>query len=228
MTLQQNDKVSNKSADPFETGDAWRQFLSLESSMKEFVDYVPLDRRNRHVFSPKLGTILISAATQVEATFKAIIKSNYVDGDTTVNQRQLKAARKAIQKGKSNLQHYRAVLEPYFLLSKRRVTIGQYPTVYRRTYPFRQFRIERAPVWWERYNLVKHSYYDNIKQATLRTTFSALVALFLIQVMHLTHRKTLVDMGVIKSGHKDLQIPGLTRGALKELVSSSPRQIPGC
>lgn len=213
------------STNPFVTGEAWRHFLSLEKSLGEFVEYVPLDRRNQNVFSPRLGTILIGACTQIESTFKAIINANYLDNDKSVDGTKLQATRKAIQKGKGNLNQYRDLLEPYFLLSKRKVTIRQPFKVYKRTYPFKKSGYRKAPSWWKSYTDLKHSFYDNIRQATLRRVFLAVGALFLIQIMHLDHRKILIDLGVIKSGRTDSQVEGLSPLILTEVLSSSPREI---
>ncbi len=218
-------KIDKESIDPFERGEAWRQFLSLESSLRQFVDYVPLNYRNRNVFSPKLGEILISAAIQVEATFKAIIESNYLDNDKIIDRTKLEAARNAIHGGAGNLDRYRSILEPYFMLSKRKVTIRQRPRTYRTTNPFLKFRIGKRPSWWESYNLIKHSFYENIEEATMGRTFSAVAGLFLIHVMHLTHRKTLVDLDVIKSGNREFGLEGFARPALARVVCSSPRRI---
>jgi len=95
---------------------------------------------------------------------------------------------------------------------------AQRPKVYMKTFPFKKFRQDRPLIWWKSYTDLKHSFYANIRQATLRRVFSAVSALFVIQIMHLSHRITLLDLGVIKS-------EGLTRKALLGLLTS-PRNIP--
>src|SRR2546425_11039109 len=115
---------------PFRNGDAWRQFQSLEKSLHEFIEYVPLVYRNRNVSSPKLASILVSASIQTEAVFKAIINSDYAEQDSIVNRKALKEARAAIRINKGNIKHYRAVVEPLFSLSKRRVIIWKRPEIY--------------------------------------------------------------------------------------------------
>ncbi len=210
---------------PFRNGDAWRQFQSLEKSLHEFIEYVPLLYRNRNVSSPKLATILMSASIQTEAVFKAIINSDYVEHDSMVKRKALKEARAAIRTNRGNIRLYRVVLEPLFSLSKRRVIIWKRPEIYRRAYPYLKFRLGKSPRWWDIYNDVKHSFYENASKATLRWTFSALAALFVIHVMHLEHRETLVKLNVIRSVKKEDKSSSLSDTDLTRLISSAPRDL---
>jgi len=99
------------------------------------------------------------------------------------------------------------------------------PRAYRRIRPFSRLRTGESPRWWGSYNLVKHSFYENIREATLQRTIAALGALFLIQVLHPGHRPTLVDLNVIRSGNREYDTSGFARPALKKVLLSSPRKI---
>ncbi len=219
-------KKRSRSPDPFANGDAWRQFLSLEGSLAEFVEYVPLAYRNRNVFSPKLGTILVSASMQTEATFKAIINSRYVENDPNVRHEALLKARAAIRGDSGNIKLYRNVLEPLFWLSRRRVVIWQRPRIYRQVKPFFTFSFGKSPLWWGVHNDVKHSFYQNARKATLRRVFEAVAALFLIQVMHLEHRETLVKLNVIQSRLIENRSTSLPHSELAALLGAFPRELP--
>jgi len=219
-------KSSVTPADPFLTGEAWRHFLSLESTLSNFVEYVPLDTHNRKVFSPKLGSILLSAATQIEATFKAIIRSSYLESDDNIDRGKLRTTRRNIENNNTiTINDYKELLNRYFHLSRRKVVIRQPGKIYKQTRPFLRFGVSKTPIWWTSHNRVKHSFYDNIRHATFQRTFTAVAALFLVHVMHLNHRNVLVDLGVIRSGRKGSKVSGFDPSYLKQLVHSSPRKI---
>ena len=111
------------------------------------------------------------------------------------------------------------------MLSKREVVIRQRPTVYMQIYPYKKFRQDKPLIWWKSYTDLKHSIYDNIRQATMRRTFSAVAALFLIQLMHLPQRYLLIDLGIVRGGHKDLEIRDYSKSYLKELLANPSLQI---
>lgn len=224
LTSRQSKNHSENLPDPFVTGDAWRYYLSLERSLADFIDNVPLDRQNDHVFSPRLGAIIISASTQIEATFKAIIACKALDIDENIDKLKLERARNAIERNASNLNHYREVLEPHLLLSKRVVSIKQPPRVFREVKPFWTFAAGKQPHWWKTYTDLKHSFYSNVKEATLKSTLLSVAALFLVQLMHIEHRRLLLDLEVIRGVDREYGI-GPNKQTVATALCSSPREI---
>ncbi len=213
-------KANSGSVNAFMSGDVWRSFVSLENELGEFIEFVPLEKRNQNVFSPRLGTILMSSCVQIEALFKSIINSPFLDREKSIAHDKLNEMRQGIARQRGNLAQYREVLEPCLLLSKRKVTIREFPKVYKVVSPFRLFEKMKAPTWWKSYTQVKHSFYENIREATLRRTITAVAALLVMELMHPDNRKVMVDMGMIKSGFRGSQEHVFARPFLKELICS--------
>lgn len=181
---------------------AIESFLELERRFGEFVRSVPIAPEHNRVHSPLLASILLDACSLIETVLKSTMDNARYNGINNI--RNIRNMRYAQTRPFLNIVHLRTVFRPDMFYTK--------PVWYlprgESSFPWYQWRSQNAqPRWWNEYNAVKHSRFDNCQRATLLTTLHALKGLFLVLTQSLEFRGRLVERGIIRA--KDLMMQQL-------------------
>ena len=198
---------------------AWDGFLELEDRFALFLRAVPPRSEHSRVHSPALASLLLDGCSLIETTLKSTMDNARYNGITNIAQHR--ASRYSAAPPYLNIGHLRQVFRADSFYAK--------PVWYlpggNRSFPWYVWRKAAGnPTWWASYNNVKHSRFDNARQATLGTTMHAMKALFLVLVQSLEFRGRLVERGVIRGA--GLTVAQLSADAVNweplPTVSTSP------
>ena len=90
--------------------------------------------------------------------------------------------------------------------------------------PFQQFSRGKSPVWWRKYNDVKHTWSSSLEQANMDTVLNSLAGAFLLNAVHYPSIKHLWKMGdcefVIGTG-TGLAVQYLPEKVVDELLTNA-------
>ncbi len=172
---------------------AWDGFRDLEDRFAAFLRAVPPTPEHNPVHSPALASLLLDGCSLVETVLKSTMDNARYNGIANIAQHR--ARRYAAVPPYLNIGDLRRVFRADSFYSK--------PVWYRpggnRSFPWYVWRNTAGnPTWWASYNNVKHSRFDNAREATLGTTMHSMKALFLVLVQSLEFRARLVERGVIR------------------------------
>jgi hypothetical protein len=172
---------------------AIESFLELERRFEEFVRVVPIAREHHRVHSPVLASILLDACSLLETVLKSSMDNPRYDGIADIA--SIRAKRYSQTPPYLNIGDLKKVFRPDMFYAK--------PVWYlprgESSLPWYIWRNATGqPKWWNAYNAVKHSRFQNASHATLLTTHHALKALFLALVQSLDFRGRLIERGLLR------------------------------
>ncbi|MES2837655.1 MAG: hypothetical protein V4667_09040 [Bacteroidota bacterium] len=163
---------------PFSSGETYEQYQIIEKDFIDFINVVPLAEEHYSVHSPFLRDIIIRACVQIEIFFKEWAKSNCTMDNTNP---LLKKYNKTDKKSKELKGERNWTFKDYYCF-KQDVEHGDSSIKVRvldiDIFPFENWTEEKPPFWWESYNSIKHSGFDNKKHSTLKNALYSLAALF--------------------------------------------------
>jgi hypothetical protein len=183
-------------------GLSWSIFRDLEDKVIASNQFVDLAENNLKVFSREFVNLLFQICTNVEATFRGMLYSHYLDSNkkAIAAREKDKDAKAAKDKGQRvyqlNITDYRAVFENFYKLSSCEVIIAP-RSIRLSSVPYQEFP-KKSPAWWQVYNEVKHDLAGNFEEATLKRVLDSLAGLFLLNVIHLDARNFLIENKVLK------------------------------
>lgn len=179
---------------------SWEQYLILERNFIEYLNYVPLSPSHYNVWSFQLGSLLIDIGSVVDSFFKNSIFSTRLDHLPEIQE---------IRKHNLKMPVYRDVFENFSGLSSKSVYELRNT---KKLFPFEEWKMGKAPFWWDSYNKVKHDRFKNHQKATLKSTLYALCGLFLLNVVYYDTISYLIDIDVVKT-------MGTAKGRIKDLLN---------
>lgn len=179
---------------PFETGKAWFMYSRLERDFLDTVSYVALDTAHSKVWSERFGELLTRTGDLIDSSFRLMINSKSLDGESTVQ--TLRAKISAKQKKNANwfpdIRDFRVTFDPVFQLSSVEVEAGYGLNNYGKLQPFADFN-KHGPSWWKPYDKVKHQIFEEMEnEATLQNSINALAAFFALNILHKESQRYLV------------------------------------
>jgi len=179
---------------------AIESFLDLERRFEAFVRAVPIAPEHNRVHSPLLASILLDACSLLETVLKSSMDNGRYNGIKDIKDIRLK--RYAENPPYLNIGHLRAVFKADMFYSKPVWYLPRGET----SRPWYVWRNQSGhPSWWNAYNSIKHSRFENAPKATLLTTLHALKGLFLVLVQSLEFRLRLIDRGLIRCAGVGIQ-----------------------
>ena len=144
----------------------WNYFLALERDMEVVARYVEFAAPNFQVYSIELAHLLFAAASEVDVVSKLL------------------CSQIAPSAPRSNINAYKAVLLRALPdLPTSQVLIPRYGLTLT---PWEEWSGADNPLWWRRYNNVKHERDLHFGEATLKHALNALGALLLVTFHHYT------------------------------------------
>jgi hypothetical protein len=172
---------------------AIESFLELERRFEEFVRVVPIAPEHNRVHSPVLASILLDSCSLLETVLKSSMDNSRYNG--IANIAAIRAKRYSQTPPYLNIGDLRTVFRPDMFYVK--------PVWYlprgESSFPWYAWRRANGhPSWWDAYNSVKHSRFQNAPQATLMKTLHALKGLFLALVQALEFRDRIIDRGLLR------------------------------
>jgi hypothetical protein len=212
----------------FEKGLAWTLYKHMETDFVDYLDYVPYTTDNEGVYSPRLIGLLLEICSYIDSVFKAMAEYQAFKNDVfcrEIVRRELKrdqtkkdltqeprsTAASELEKEIRNLPAmtlYCEAFEKLYSLSSNNGSLliakvgWEEPRKQANQKPFQSFsspgKEKRDPEWWGKYNAVKHTWHNSIKEAKLRNVLSALAAAFLLNAVHLPSLRSLNEMGLVK------------------------------
>jgi hypothetical protein len=175
----------------FQEGYNWYTYRNLEDDLLESSKHVAIDDLNDETWSEKLANLLILTGSAVDSFFRDMQDCPYINTDPyfTKVQKQIKKHRKKYR-GKRDwtIDHFREAYEPIYELSKNRVKISSGLGLHEEITPFEDFDTSSIPDWWTQYNGLKHTYYSNLRNATLSNVLHALSGLLVLNSLHLCNQ----------------------------------------
>jgi len=180
--------------DPFETGKAWFMYSKLERDFLDTASYVALDIAHSKVWSERFGELLTRTGDLVDSSFRLMITSKSLDGESIV---QTLRAKMATEQNKNanwfpDIRDFGETFDPIFQLSSLEVEAGYGLTSYGKLHPFMDFN-KQSPSWWKPYNKVKHEIFEEMEnEATLENSINALAAFFILNILHKESQRYLV------------------------------------
>jgi hypothetical protein len=138
----------------------WSQYRLLQQDFLSYLDYIHPSTDNFATFSSRLLAFIRSVGSKVDSACKKIIVSPSPN-DT-------------------NMKHWREYLEEKFKISRVCLPVPVFHTYIR---PFREFELDKSPIWWQAFTNLKHHRDDCFLEATLENGLNALGGLFLLNVI---------------------------------------------
>lgn len=156
-------------------------FHQIETRLKDFLDYVPLNFDLLNVYSLKLITTILEIGPGIIDSFDLAVfhcgrrRINEHLGDIQESREKLLEKEKKLRKKNKSLtfNDYYSFLDTHGSPRLNHATIrlrhlGAYIKPFERVHP----------EWWQSHNLLKHDKYNNLKKATLQNALKASSALF--------------------------------------------------
>ena len=162
-------------------------YLLIQKDMLDVFDYVSGSDVNLRTHSFRIHELIIRACIEVEANFKAILRSNGYS-----------------KTGSYTVFDFQKV-EPTHYLSGYRVKIPYWHGNQSVRQPFGSFRLASdqatpSPAWYQAYNATKHDRHENFEQANLEVMIDAVAGLaVLLAAQYLTEDYSPVSPGLAAS-----------------------------
>lgn len=190
----------------------WEEdYKPLEHEFLEYLKYVPLTKDHEKVWSLKLANQLLLIGSSIDSFFKcakASLRANLIDyylnsimyngiaytADDFESESEFNA--KLLNDAKPNMAIYRSIFQDYYYLSDKSVYVLR---INQEIKPFDEWGEGKSPEWWRIYRDLKHSRFENKKEATLKIVLEALSALFLLNIYHIDNRSYLINNKTIRS-----------------------------
>ena len=163
-------------------GYSWAAYKSIEEDMMRVTEHVPLETRQYGAYSFKLTDIIIRSCSHIDSLFKDIIRNQDFSGHP--NQQKITECKGILgdRRGRMlTIADYIEIFAEYLNLAPIEVFIRRN---YDQIKPFKEFENlnlgDKIPTWWRAYNDLKHDFYSNINQGTLKNALASLSALFVL------------------------------------------------
>lgn len=145
----------------------WKQYIMLEKEFRKTINYVALDTINFGTYSDAYVKLLIQIGSEVDIVSKALCE-------------EINNASKV-----QNIEQYRLEIVSHFP-DFYNVIVKSEENDYT---PWDSWQMSSSPVWWKKYNAVKHNrnanedgVKENYKYANLENTINALAGLYQIEI----------------------------------------------
>ncbi len=138
----------------------WYYFLTLDSDLDNISRYVDFDKANFKTFSIEFVRIILAAGSEIDVTSKIFCE---------------KIAPGKLKK-EPNINYYREIItNKYPQLSSMKITIPKYQIDLN---PWEKWQGNENPLWWRKYNDIKHQRHQMYQEANLENTLNAVAGLF--------------------------------------------------
>ena len=158
----------------------WNYFLALEDDLIKVSRYIEFSKKNFGTYSIELAHLFIASSSEVDVIAKGIC--NYLD--TNSNPQNINEYKAIITKGIPGFSS-EIVYVPRFGLTLT---------------PWTNWSGTQNPLWWRKYNNVKHQRDDHFEDASLKHALNSIAGLF-ISVFHFCRLKEGFD--TTKRGYKE-------------------------
>lgn len=171
--------------DPFRRGMAWYKYKRLESDFINATSYFPFEKEHKEIWSEYFSDLIVRIGNSVDSFFRIMLKDESFASFQHVASMRRRRRR--------DINYFRDFFEPIYVLSGVKVQVAYGLTFYERDCcPFKEFKNNRIPDWWNAYNHVKHEWFDRIQEATLKNTIEALAGLFILNILHKESQRYLI------------------------------------
>jgi len=157
----------HKNGGIFNTGDLFEQYVIIEEDFINIIKYIPLERENFKLVSPRFSDILIRCGVATEIFFREWL--NHFEFSNRSDILKLR------EKKRLNINDFYKVFIDR--IKNSQVYVRQLDED---IFPFVEWEEHVVPDWWDSYNNIKHHKADKQKNATLESALNALAALFLL------------------------------------------------
>jgi hypothetical protein len=175
---------------------AYTEYLRLKKEFLDFIEYIPLAKKNLIVFSPKLSSLITDVCEQILDCFEfwvaapretvkhlggTVILKNIDDFETEQAQFLAKMARrKEVHKSMSYPALYEFIKKHSTFYGTLCYSVGDDVFVIELQEYIHPFTTARryAPRWWYVYNSLKHHKYEAREKANLRAALHCLASLY--------------------------------------------------
>jgi hypothetical protein len=138
----------------------WNQYRLLQRELIAVLDYIAPTPNNLQVYSTQLLSLIRGIGAEVDSACKRIVP--------------------AAEPEKTTMADWRPYLEKEHMISRVCLPVLLFHHYVR---PFREFELERSPVWWRAFTNLKHRRDEFFEQATLENAINALGGLLLLNVI---------------------------------------------
>jgi hypothetical protein len=137
--------------------------MALEADVENLSRFIDFDPANYSAFSIEMAHLMLAAASEVDVVAKLVCK-------------------KIIAKSKAeNITQYRSIIKKAFpQFCQMKVLMPRYELTLE---PWKNWRSNRTPNWWNYYNRVKHERDKYFNQANLENTLNAITGLY-VTLLH--------------------------------------------
>lgn len=173
---------------PFSRGLAWYRYKRLQDEFINATQYFPFEQKHETIWSEFFSDLLTKVGSSVDGFFRKMLEDSRFDSFPHVQ--ALKASKR-----KHDINYFRDLFDPIYQLSAVEVTTAYGLTFYGSCRPFAGFldsTNNKIPSWWDAHNHVKHGWYVNIEEATLKNTIEGLAGLFVLNVLHKESQEYLI------------------------------------
>ena len=173
---------------PFSRGLAWYRYKRLQEEFINATQYFPFEQKHEAIWSEFFSDFLTRVGSSVDGFFRKMLEDSRFDSFPHVS--MLKSSRR-----RRDINYFREFFDPIYNLSNVEVYTAYGLTFYGACHPFAGFldsQNNRIPSWWNAYNHVKHGWYVNIEEATLKNTIEGLAGLFVLNVLHKESQEYLI------------------------------------
>lgn len=169
----------------FSTDQLLDQYAIIEEDFITILKYLPLEKENLSVKSPRFSDILIRSCVGIEIFFREWLNDYKLSHESKID--KIRAKAKPVETGRDYIRFddFHPIFSKY--LTSASLKTRQLETC---IYPFNGWTKRTPPAWWTTYNNVKHHRVDKGNVANMETALNALGALFLLhctQIDSLTH-----------------------------------------
>jgi hypothetical protein len=151
----------------FGTGDLFEQYAIIEEDFVNILKYIPLDRDNFNIFSPRFSDILIRSCVSIEIFFREWLNHYSFTSNEKIEKIRIK-------KKLTINDFYNAFGD---IMKQRSIYVRQLNC---ELYPFQDWTENKALNWWDTYNQIKHNKASKQNNANLESGLNALAGLFLL------------------------------------------------
>lgn len=173
---------------PFSRGLAWYRYKRLQDEFINATQYFPFEQKHEAIWSEFFSDLLTKVGSSVDGFFRKMLEDSRFDSCPHVP--ALKASYRP-----HDINYFRDFFDAIYQLSDVEVTTAYGLTFYGSCRPFAGFldsKNNKVPSWWDAHNHVKHGWYVNIEEATLKNTIEWLAGLFVLNVLHKESQEYLI------------------------------------
>jgi len=173
---------------PFIRGLAWYRYKRLEEEFIEATRYFPFEERFENIWSEFFSDLLTKVGNSIDGFFRIMLDDVRFDSYSHVTALKNSSKRK-------DIHYFRDFFDPIYRLSDVEVKTAFGLTSYGTCCPYQGFldvQNNKKPKWWDAYNHVKHGWYVNIEEATLKNTIESLAGLFVLNILHKESQEYLI------------------------------------